>query len=31
MEINKIEVLKDLLKPKLVYNIQVFLGFVNFY
>ena len=31
MEAKKIKVVKDWLKPKLVCNIQVFLGFANFY
>ena len=31
MEAEKIEVIKDWLKPKSVYNIQIFLGFANFY
>ena len=31
METEKIEVVKDWLEPKSVYNIQVFLGFTNFY
>ena len=31
MEVERIEVVKDWLKPKLVRNLQVFLGFANFY
>ena len=31
MEVERIEIVKDWLEPKLVYNIQVFLGFTNFY
>ena len=31
MEAKKIEIIKDWLKPKSVCNIQIFLGFANFY
>lgn len=31
MENKKIKVLKDWPKPKLVKNIQIFIGFANFY
>ena len=31
MEAKRIKVIKDQLKPKLVYNIQVFLNYANFY
>ena len=31
MKVEQIEVVKKWLKPKLVWDIQVFLGFANFY
>ena len=31
MEVKKIEVVKNWSKPKLVHDIQIFLGFANFY
>ena len=31
MEVKKIEVIKEWLEPKSVQDIQVFLGFANFY